>query len=180
MAPIDQFHYHTRGEGGSQDPVIVASEVLGEGPVSVSGVRATFWCPFHDANSPLGQTGVPTFNLNIWCGSWRCSHCDAWGRDIGGLACRLKRPIPSNFTTTTSTRQPKAEKDNRRAAVEDSVRSLKHPFRQATLPVHGRFWIACILLASASMINFRRICKYYKRKEKQANENSDLEKLRNE
>ena len=76
--------------------------------------------------------------------------------------------------------QAKAEKDNRRAAVEASVRSLKLPFGHCKLPVRGRFRMACILLASASMVNLRRICKYHQRKEKLANVNSDLEKLRND
>ena len=74
--------------------------------------------------------------------------------------------------------QAKAEKDNRRVAVEASVRSLKHPFGNGKLPVRGRFRMTCMLLASASMVNLRRIWKYQQHKEKQGDQKSGLENLR--
>jgi len=49
---------------------------------------------------------------------------------------------------------------NLRAAVEASVRSVKHPFRAGKLPVRGRFRVACMLLGSAAMTNVRRIQRY--------------------
>jgi hypothetical protein len=73
--------------------------------------------------------------------------------------------------------QAKAEKDNRRAAVEASVRSLKHPFGRSKLPVRGCFRMACMLLAAASMVNVRRICKY--QQEKLENEKSGLQEIEN-
>ena len=73
--------------------------------------------------------------------------------------------------------QAKAEKDNRRAAVEASVRSLKHPFGRSKLPVRGCFRMACMLLAAASMVNVRRICKY--QQEKLENEKSGLPEIEN-
>lgn len=74
--------------------------------------------------------------------------------------------------------QAKKEKDNRRAAVEASVRSLKHPFPGGKLPVRGPFRMTCMLLASACMGNVRRIWKY--RKDQQENEKSDPKKTRNQ
>lgn len=74
--------------------------------------------------------------------------------------------------------QAKAEKDNRRAAVEASVRALKHPFRHSKLPVRGCFRMACMLLAAASMVNVRRICKY--QQEKLKNEKSGLQEIEND
>ncbi|NOZ51331.1 MAG: hypothetical protein GXP37_15005 [Chloroflexi bacterium] len=51
---------------------------------------------------------------------------------------------------------------NLRAAVEATVRSVKHPFR-GKLPVRGKFRMASMMLASALMANMRRIHAYGKR-----------------
>ena len=48
---------------------------------------------------------------------------------------------------------------NLRAAVEATVRSVKHPFR-GKLPVRGKFRMASMMLASALMVNVRRIHAY--------------------
>lgn len=55
---------------------------------------------------------------------------------------------------------------NIRAAVEASVRSLKHPFPAGKLPVRGRFRVACLLIGSASISNIRRIQRYLQAKSK--------------
>ena len=49
---------------------------------------------------------------------------------------------------------------NLRAAVEASVRSLKHPFPAGKLPVRGSFRVACMLIGSAAVANVRRIHRY--------------------
>ena len=49
---------------------------------------------------------------------------------------------------------------NLRAAVEATVRSIKHPFRSGKLPVRGQFRVTCMLIASAIHVNVRRICRY--------------------
>ena len=49
---------------------------------------------------------------------------------------------------------------NLRAAVESTVRSLKHPFRAGKLPVRGQFRVTCLVIASAIHVNVRRICRY--------------------
>jgi hypothetical protein len=51
---------------------------------------------------------------------------------------------------------------NLRAAVEATVRSLKQPFRHGKLLVRGRFRVACQMIASALMVNLRRIHEYQK------------------
>jgi hypothetical protein len=55
---------------------------------------------------------------------------------------------------------------NLRAAVEASVRSLKHPFPAGKLPVRGIFRVASLLIGSASMSNVRRIQRYLQAKSK--------------
>lgn len=48
---------------------------------------------------------------------------------------------------------------NRRAAVESTVRSIKHPFggQRGKLPVRGRIRVTMMIIASALMVNVRRI-----------------------
>jgi hypothetical protein len=49
---------------------------------------------------------------------------------------------------------------NLRAAVEATVRSVKHPFRAGKLPVRGQFRVTCLIIASAIHVNVRRICRF--------------------
>jgi hypothetical protein len=49
---------------------------------------------------------------------------------------------------------------NLRAAVESTVRSVKHPFRNGKVPVRGQPRVSMVLIASAAMTNVRRICRY--------------------
>jgi len=55
---------------------------------------------------------------------------------------------------------------NLRAAVEATVRSVKHPFPAGKLPVRGKFRVACMLIGSAAVANIRRIQRYLEGKKK--------------
>ncbi|MBC8333631.1 MAG: transposase [Anaerolineales bacterium] len=55
---------------------------------------------------------------------------------------------------------------NLRAAVEATVRSVKHPFPAGKLPVRGQFRITCMLIGSAMMTNARRIQHYLETRKK--------------
>jgi len=61
---------------------------------------------------------------------------------------------------------------NPRAAVEATVRQVKHPFPAGKLPVRGQFRVTCMILGSAIMGNIRRIQKYITMKTKQNNGNT--------
>ena len=52
------------------------------------------------------------------------------------------------------------DSQNLRAAVEATVRSLKHPFPAGKLPVRGKFRMTCMIIASAAMTNVRRIQRF--------------------
>jgi len=62
------------------------------------------------------------------------------------------------------------EAHNLRAAVEATVRQVKHPFPASKLPVRGCFRMSCMMMASAMMTNVRRIqsCLDAKRKPKKS------------
>jgi hypothetical protein len=54
----------------------------------------------------------------------------------------------------------KHDEHNLRAAVEATVRSIKHPFPAGKLPVRGKFRMSCLLISSAILLNVRRIWRY--------------------
>ncbi|MFO7972863.1 MAG: transposase [Desulfobacterales bacterium] len=49
---------------------------------------------------------------------------------------------------------------NLRAAVEATVRQVKHPFPASKLPVRGQFRVTCMVIGSAIMSNIKRIQKH--------------------
>jgi hypothetical protein len=57
---------------------------------------------------------------------------------------------------------------NVRAAIESTVRSLVHPLPHDKAPVRGLFRVASYVLASAFMVNLRRIHNYCDQKQRQA------------
>jgi hypothetical protein len=57
-------------------------------------------------------------------------------------------------------RERKQESGNLRAAVEATVRSVKHRYPHAQVPVRGRFRVAGLMTGSAALINVRRIQRY--------------------
>lgn len=57
-------------------------------------------------------------------------------------------------------RECQKEGRNLRAAVESTVRSVKHPFPAGKLPVRGRFRVTSLVIGSAAVTNLRRIHRY--------------------
>ena len=66
--------------------------------------------------------------------------------------------------------QARASGQNLRSAVEATVRSVKHPFRNGKVPVRGQPRMSMLLIASAALTNVRRICRYLQDKSKRENE----------
>ena len=82
-----------------------------------------------------------------------------------------RRPVRVLRVTTRQTQvaqlrqrsaQVRAPGRNLRAAVESTVRSVKHPFggQGAKLPVRGQGRVAMLIITSALMVNLRRIWRY--------------------
>ena len=65
-----------------------------------------------------------------------------------------------------------------RAAVEATVREVKHPFPAGKLPVRGKFRMTCMLIGSAAMTNVRRIQRYLAAKQEQENECKETKRRR--
>ena len=60
----------------------------------------------------------------------------------------------------------KQDGKNHRAAIEGTIREVKHPFPASKLPVRGLFRVTCLMVASAAMTNVRRIYHYLEAKRK--------------
>ena len=58
------------------------------------------------------------------------------------------------------TAQVRASGQNLRAAVEATVRSVKHPFRNGKVPVRGQPRASMVVMGSAAMSNVRRIWRH--------------------
>jgi len=56
---------------------------------------------------------------------------------------------------------------NHRAAIEGTIREVKHPFPAGKLPVRGLFRMTCVTVGSAAMTNVRRIHHYWEEKRKE-------------
>ena len=65
---------------------------------------------------------------------------------------------------------------NLRAAMEATIRQVKHPFPASKLPVRGKFRVSCMVIGSAMMTNVRRIQRYLEARVKQEIEQMKLQK----
>ena len=76
-----------------------------------------------------------------------------WGLrfTVGSLRRALRRRC---------SRQRLEEGRNLRAAVESTVRSVKHPFAGGKAPVRGRFRVFCMVLGVACVVNVRRLHRF--------------------
>ena len=73
-------------------------------------------------------------------------------------------------------RQSKQTGKNPRAAIEGTVREVKHPFPAGKLPVRGLFRMTCLMLGSAAMTNVRRIHHHWEEKRKAERQKMAAEK----
>ncbi len=73
-------------------------------------------------------------------------------------------------------RAQQEEGRNLRAAVEATVRQVKHPFPASKVPVRGLFRVTCMLIGSAMTANVRRIQRYLEAKSKLENEQEMAQK----
>jgi hypothetical protein len=67
----------------------------------------------------------------------------------------------------------RASGQNLRAAVEATVRSVKHPFGNGKVPVRGKPRVSIVMIGSAAMSNVRRIHRYLVRQQAKKAEKAD-------
>jgi hypothetical protein len=110
-------------------------------------------CPFYQKNCPA-QHGKRDLRLHL---NFSEPQANVSQRRRRSLAC-LK------------------EGRNLRAAIEATVREVKHPFPAGKLPVRGQFRVSCMVIGSALATNARRIQRYLAAKIKLENEQKKAQK----
>lgn len=103
-----------------------------------------------------------------------CPHSEACPAKPGKRDPRRKLPFTQTQVNVAQRRRRSQtqlkEGQNLRAAVEATVRQVKHPFPASKLPVRGQFRVSCMIIGSAIMSNIRRIQRFTVMKMKLNNE----------
>jgi hypothetical protein len=105
----------------------------------------------------------------------RCQTCPFYLQERCPAQPGKKRPYfrlrftPAQMAVAQRRRKMRLSKQdgkNHRAAIEGTVREVKHPFPAGKLPVRGLFRMTCLMVGSAAMTNVRRIHHYWAEKRK--------------
>jgi hypothetical protein len=94
----------------------------------------------------------------LTCPFHLAEHCPAHpGKKRPSFRLRF---IPAQMTAPQRRRKMRLSKQtgkNPRAAIEGTIREVKHPFPAGKLPVRGLFRMTCLMVGTAAMTNARRI-----------------------
>jgi hypothetical protein len=82
------------------------------------------------------------------------------GKQDGRPRLRFTRAEAQASQRRRRSQEQKKTAGNLRAAVEATVRSVKHPFPAGKLPVRGLFRVTCMVIGSAAVTNIRRIQRF--------------------
>ena len=114
--------------------------------------------PVHPGNTKKGFVASFDSAICFQCPIWQAGQCPTYPgkRDARHhLEIRLIRAYSSQRRRQNLVRKKGAH--NLRAAIEATIRCVKHPFPAGKLPVRGSFRMACLLIGSAAVTNVRRI-----------------------
>jgi hypothetical protein len=104
---------------------------------------------------PFNETGV----CPVQCGRRDSRYYLRFSRQQANMSQRRRRSL-----------RHQKEGRNLRAAIEATVREVKHPFPASKLPVRGLVRITCMVIGSALVSNARRIQRYLEAMRKLENE----------
>lgn len=133
-------------------PVQITCPQQQQAPVHLSSQKKSFMAFFDSA-------------ICFRCPFWQAGQCPTHPRKRDAchhLEIRLVRAYSAQRRRQSLAQKKEAR--NLRAAIEATVRSVKHPFPAGKLPVRGSFRMACVLIGSAAVTNVRRIQHYLKAK----------------
>jgi hypothetical protein len=121
--------------------------------------------PAHPSNQK--KAFVAHFNAEVCATCPLVSQCPAQpGKRDPRSHVRFTKAEAQASERRRCSREQQKEGRNLRAAVEATMRSIKHPFPAGKLPVRGRFRMASLLIGSAAVSNVRRIERYLQAKSK--------------
>lgn len=162
-AQIEQFQSAIRGKQPADDRVAMSNFVFTR---DENGTPQAVRCPGgQDAEVvPARKPGRFTarFEANTCAGCPLLDQCptERLKRKPQYRILRFDQQQVNVAHRRENQRQAKASGQNLRSAVEATVRSVKHPFGNHTLPVRGHIRMSLMMIASAAMVNVRRIWSY--------------------
>lgn len=115
-------------------------------------------CPGH-----LNKGLVAYFDPTICqtCPFWQAQKCSTVpGKRGGGQRLYVNWVSAHSSQRRRRSQIQKTQPQNLRAAIEATIRSIKHPFASGKLPVRGLFRMTCLMIESAGMTNVRRIQRH--------------------
>jgi hypothetical protein len=155
-----------RGHGPNQTKLSLSDFVI---KLNKTGKPVQITCP-HQQQAPVRPSnqkkGFMAFfdsAICFQCPFWQAGQCPTHPRKRDTrhhLEIRLARAYSAQRRRQSLAH--KKEAHNLRAAIEATIRSVKHPFPAGKLPVRGSFRMACLLIGSAAVTNIRRIQQYLK------------------
>ena len=122
--------------------------------------------PVHPGSQKKGFVALFDSAICSPCPFWQAAQCPAspGKRDAHHhLRFQLQDAYSSQRRRLSLVQKKKSS--NLRAAIEATIRSVKHPFPASKLPVRGSFRMAGLLIGSASLANIRRLQRYLEAKD---------------
>jgi hypothetical protein len=170
---VEQIQTAIRGRAPSSEKLNLADFDIKQ---TETGKPTQITCPqgqtvvVHSSSQKKGY--VAHFDLAI------CQACPLYQRGCPAQPGKRDPRLHLNFSESqanVSQRRRRSlaclkEGRNLRAAIEATVREVKHPFPGSKLPVRGQFRVACMIIGSALATNAHRIQRYLVAKLKLENE----------
>lgn len=107
---------------------------------------------------------------HLFCATFHAPDCEScpWAEQCPAKRLKRKRKRVLRFSQhqidlslrRQRSAQARASGQDLRAAVEATVRSVKHPFGNGKVPVRGKSRVSMVMIGSALMSNLRRIHRY--------------------
>jgi len=111
--------------------------------------------------SPSGKSWVAVFGETCTLCAERARCPVVQGKRLGAWVLRFRTEALQRAERRRRSRRHQESGRNLRAAVESTVRSVKHPFAGGKAPVRGRFRMACMVIGSAAVVNVRRLHRFW-------------------
>jgi len=170
MAELEVDQVQTAIKGAKPDPETVGLEQF-EWEIQTKGKPKSVTCP-HGVQTQV-IAGRSRERYLAYFSMTECDGCPFADKcPTEPLGRRPKRALRFSKQQLNVARrrqlaaQARASGKNLRSAVEATVRSVKHPFRDGKVPVRGQPRVCMLLIGSAAMCNVRRICRYLQNKNK--------------
>lgn len=158
-AHIEQFQSAIRGSSPNSQKLGLADF---EWVVDEQGTPQQVTCPAGQPADVEAARGEDRYTARF--DAEQCEQCPL--RDLCPTQPLKRQPqqvlrfSKRDITVARRRRRSRQRPHNLRPAVEATVRSIKHPFRNGKLPVRGLIRVSMTMVASASMVNVRRIWRH--------------------